>query len=54
MGQSEEGGSAYCAQFEYIDESDVYNYKDYFRSVQLDGRWGNTTGGAESKTTGCF
>ena len=44
MGQSEDGGSAYCAQFEYIDECNVYNYKDYFLSAQLDGRWVNVEG----------
>lgn len=48
MGQSEKGGSSYCAQFEYIDEFNVYNYKDYFRSAQLDGRWVNVQVGASS------
>ena len=49
MGESESGGSNYCAQFEYIDEFAVYNYKDYFRSVQLDGRWINCAGSVSSQ-----
>lgn len=48
MGESEKGGSSYCAQYEYIDEFAVYNYKDYFRSATLDGRWVNTEGSASS------
>lgn len=49
MGESAKGGSSYCAEFEYVDEYVVYNYKDYFRSAKLDGRWVNTQGAAESK-----
>lgn len=50
MGESETGGSSYCAQFEYIDEFAVYNYKDYFRSKQLDGRWVDCTGNTTSQS----
>ncbi len=50
MGESAKGAGHYCAQFEYIDEFTVYNYKDYFRSEKLDGRWINTQGSATSKS----
>lgn len=48
MGESGKDDASYCAQFEYIDEYAVYNYKDYFRSTQLDGRWVNVQVGASS------
>lgn len=49
MGESAEGGAPYCAQFEYIDEYVVYNYKDHFRSAKPDGRWVEQQGEAISK-----
>ena len=49
MGEAGEEAMPYCTQFEYIDEFCVYNYKDYFRSAALDGRWVDVKGNAENK-----
>lgn len=35
---------AYCAQYEFVNDYIVYNYKDYFNSAMLDGRWTQVNG----------